>query len=230
MYTRWTALADRPCTGTISPATAGAEDRPTGHSASGRQVRRLPSQNTRICSREFHQHQKIKRGRSAARCAATVGESTTLCDHRQARMHRGAAPCVPATPSLAWERPGSAVARAAPRSGPAVVPAYLIAAMTGLFGAGGMHDQSSWIGGRDAGTREPPTGQTSFARLADAGHKVADHELHALRPVAWGHRRLPLCASLLPADRSCRPQAAGLSDAAGARHAAGDRRGWLPGR
>ena len=63
-------------------------------------------------------------------------------------MHRRAAPHVSATPSLAWEKDGPALARAAPRSRPEVVPAYLIAAMTGLFGAGAvMHDQSSWIGG-----------------------------------------------------------------------------------
>ena len=82
-------------------------------------------------------------------------------------MHRGAAPHVSATPALAWERPEPEFARAAPRSRPAVVPAYLIAAMAGLSGAGGMHDQSSWIGGRDAGTGEPRAGQSSFARLAD---------------------------------------------------------------
>jgi len=61
---------------------------------------------------------------------------------------------VSATPSLAWERLGSALARAAPRSKPAVVPAYLIAAMTGLFGAGTViDDQSSWMGRPDAGTQ-----------------------------------------------------------------------------
>jgi len=69
---------------------------------------------------------------------------------------------------------------------------------------GGMHDQSSWIGGGDAGTREPPAGQLSFARPADAGREVAGRGLHALRPVAWGHRRLPLCAGLPPANRSWR--------------------------
>jgi hypothetical protein len=39
--------------------------------------------------------------------------------------------------------------------------------------------------GRDAGTREPPAGQPSFAELA-AGREVAGHQLHALRPVVWG--------------------------------------------
>ena len=88
------------------------------------------------------------RTRSAVRSAATAGESTTLRDHCQLRMHVRAALYVSVVLSLGVGRgldrrwPTAAPCRGRPE----VVPAYFTVAVTGLFGTGVIRDQSSCIG------------------------------------------------------------------------------------
>ena len=75
------------------------------------------------------------------------GESITLRDHCQLRMHDACgAVRVRCAVFGGGEGPGSALARSRTLWPARGGPAYFTVAVTGLFGTGVIRDQSSWIG------------------------------------------------------------------------------------
>jgi len=137
---------------------ADADDRESPVSLQSRSAPPQPTHSSPMCGRPPRTERPNLRAPDADHQEAAIGPDRREC----ARLSSASRPrsaitvrrgctdvrrrtCPPRRPwyGKAW----AGACRAAPRSRPAVGPAYLIAAMTGPFGAGSvMRDQSSWIG------------------------------------------------------------------------------------